>query len=234
MEALFRAVKIEARWRWAVSADRDLRQRLGAGQDRSSASAELALRRHGLTGEQLSKLASKAIRDYYDDRGGSGLAPERFADAAGFVREAGLRAIVEYDPERAGGVSATTWAYRRMRLRVTDWLRSDMGDARFGNAGRVTLSSDGEMTFAAEEEDSVEVAVELLTAGLSERSAWTLRHVASAVAEGATIVEVCERLMSDLADELGAAMPERLREGLVLGSSGGVDLFSEWMGEVAA
>lgn len=164
--------------------------------------------------------------DYYEARGGH-LSGAKLDDAIGFVRERGIRAVLEYDPERARGVSPTTFAYRIMRLRVTDWLRMDLGDRRFGNDGRVSLSSDGEMRFVAAAEDAVDDAVERLAGGLSERSAWTLRHVASAVASGSTLVEVAEGLMADLADEMGATMPDRLRALVVAPVDEG--FFSSWL-----
>lgn len=189
----------------------DLRSRLAAGAETRQGSVELVLRRHGVSAQGLSGLARRAVLDFYESAGGS-LSGAKLEDAIGFVRERGIRALLEYDPVKARGLSPTTFAYRIMRLRVTDWLRADLGDRRFGNDGRVSLSSDGEMRFVEREEDTVDDAVERLAGGLSERSAWTLRHVASAVAQGSTLVEVVEVLMADLADEMGAALPVRLRE----------------------
>lgn len=181
-----------------------------------------------MSAQGLSGLARKAVIDFYESRGGH-LSGAKLDDAVGFVRERGLRALVEYDVDRARGVSASTYAYRIMRLRVTDWLRMDLGDRRFGNDGRVTLSSDGEMRFVGCEEDTVVDAVERLAGGLSDRSSWTLWHVASAVAEGSTLVEVAEVLMEDLADEMramGATMPDRLRELVRVPVD--EDLFASW------
>lgn len=208
----------------------DVRADLAAGASTHDGSVVLALRRHGVTPEGLSGLARKAVLDFYESSGGH-LSGAKLDDAIGFVRERGIRAVVEYDPERARGVSPTTYAYRIMRLRVTDWLRADLGDRRFGNDGRVVLSADGEMRFVEQEEDTVIDAVERLAGGLSDRSSWTLWHVASAVAEGATLVEVAERLMADLADEMGATMPDRMRELVVKPVDRG--FFASWIEEAA-
>jgi hypothetical protein len=215
---------------------------LAAGYDPAAGSAELgrrieaALERQGVSVAALRGLARKAAVDYYDARGGS-IGGDLLERAIAFILTPGLQAVVAYDPERAGGVSVTTFAYRRMRTRMTDFLRSKaegFGDARSGNAGRETLTVDGELSAVAASDESVERAADELAGGLSERSGWTLRHVATAVAEGLTLVEVVEELLGDLADELGAAMPERLRQQLVRGgdapSSG---LLDEWLGEAA-
>jgi len=222
------------------------------GGPREEGAVELAMRRHGVTPSGLSGLARKAVLDYYESKGGH-LSGAKLDDAIGFVRERGIAAVVEYDPVRARGVSPTTYAYRIMRLRVTDWLRMDLGDRRFGNDGRVSLSSDGEMRFVEPDEDTVELAAERIAGGLSERSSWTLRHVASRVAEGLTVFEVAqdlgrsaaelEGLLADLADELAVTMPGVIRREPAEARSSEIsrlpraeqdhDLFVEWL-EVAA
>lgn len=197
----------------------------------------LGLRRVGLSPERLTKIVRKAVVDYYAESGGS-LGGDRLEDAIAFVRERLLAGeLAKYDPALAGGVSPETFTYRRARFRVTDWLRSkgeglEFGDARSGAQGRVSLTSDGELEVAQGPSDSVDEAVERLAAGLSERSRWTLRHVASAAAEGMTIAEVVEGLMRDLADELRPQLPEELQEQLS-GGEPSATAFASWFGVAA-
>lgn len=196
----------------------DVRDGLAAGSWREGA-AELALRRVGLDGSRLTKIVRKAVVDYYADVGGH-LGGERLDDCVSFVRERMLGELGRFDAALAGGVRVETWVYRRSRPRVIDWLRTkgeglEFGDARSGSQGRVGLTSDGELDLSSREEaDTLDDAVERLAGGLTDRSAWTLRHVASGVAAGHDLVEVLEGLMGDLADELGVTMPAELRAQL--------------------
>lgn len=191
---------------------------------------EVALARWEVSPAQLRGLARKAAVDYYEARGGS-IGGDLLERAIAFVLTPGLQAIVQYDPGRANGVSATTFAYRRMRLRMTDFLRSKaegFGDARSGSDDRVTLTADGEVRAVAPDGDPLEVVAAQLSGGLSERSGWTLRHVATAVAEGLSVVEVVEGLLGDLADELAVTMPDELR-GLLVSGGCSPGLLAEWL-----
>lgn len=179
--------------------------------------AEQRLRALGLDAERLTKLCRQAVIDYYAETGGS-LGGDRLDDAVSFVRERMLVEVERYDPERAGGVSVTTWLYRRSKQRVIDWLRTraeglEFGDARSGGAGRVGLTDDGELepARAASDLDTIEQAAARLAGGLSERSQLTLRALATAAAEDSDLVNVLEGLLRDLADELEATLPDDLR-----------------------
>lgn len=213
-----------------------VRERLEGGDRRRQGAAELALRRVGLSPERLTKIIRKAIVDYYAEAGGS-LGGDRLDDAVSFVQERLLGELGSYDPALAGGVSPETFTYRRAKFRVTDWLRSrseglDFGDARSGSQGRVSLTSDGELEVGRAQDDSVDETVERLAVGLSERSRWTLRHVASAAAQGLTIAEVIDGLMRDLADELRPQLPEALQAQLAAGEPSS-KAFAAWFGVVA-
>lgn len=225
----------------AGTSDDGLRERLAAGYDPARGSEELgrrleaALARWDVTPTALRGLARRAAVDYYAARGGA-IGGDLLERAIAFILTPGLQAVVSYDPERAGGVSVTTFAYRRMRQRMTDFLRSKaegFGDARSGNDGRESLTSDGELRSVAVPVESVERAADELAGGLSERSGWTLRHVATAVAEGLTLVEVVEELLGDLADELGAAMPDRLRSQLVVDGDPDPGLYCQLLEDAA-
>lgn len=214
----------------------DIRDRLNAGHSSRAGAAELSLRRVGLSPERLTKIVRKAVVDYYAESGGS-LGGDRLEDAVAFVRERMFGEIGRYDAALAGGVSVETWVYRRSKPRTIDWLRSkgeglEFGDARSGSQGRIGLTADGELQVAREEDDSVDAAVERLAVGLSERSRWTLRHVASAAAEGLTMAEVIDGLMRDLADELRPQLPVELQEQLV-SESVSPAAFARWFGVAA-
>lgn len=198
-----------------------LREELGRGHDRRAGAAELALRRVGLSPERLTKIVRKAIVDYYDERGGS-LGGDRLDDAVSFVRERLLGELGTYDARLAGGVSVETFTYRRARFRVVDWLRTkgegvEFGDARSGSQGRVGLTDDGTVEVMKPEEPGLDDVVEMLAVGLSDRDRWTLRHLATAAADGLEWPEVCERLMLDLADALRPQLPDDIRAKLAAG-----------------
>lgn len=214
----------------------DVRGRLDDGRRRGA--AELALRRVELSPERLTKLVRRAVMDYYAEQGGS-LGGERLEDCVAFVRERLLGELASYDREKAGGVSVETFTYRRARFRVVDWLRTkseglEFGDARSGSQGRVTLTSDGEVDVAAQSPaDELEWAVEQLAVGLSERSRWTLRHLATAAVDGQPLETVIEGLMLDLADELRPQLPDELRRQLGAKGAAPVVGLSRWFGVAA-
>ena len=217
----------------------DVRDHLDDG--RRAGAAELALRRVELSPERLTKLVRRAVMDSYAESGGS-LGGERLEDCVAFVRERLLGELATYDRAKAGGVSVETFTYRRARFRVVDWLRSkgeglEFGDARSGSQGRVTLTGDGEVETAASTSpaEELEWVVEQLAVGLSDRDRWTLRHLATAAAEGVSFEAVAEGLMLDLADALRPQLPDELRERLAGGSKGGVPVvgLSRWFGVAA-
>ena len=224
-------------WRQAVGSVSSLRDDLGLGHDRRAGAAELALRRVGLSAERLTKIVRKAIVDYYAETGGS-LGGDRLDDAVSFVRERLLGELGVYDRSLAGGVSVETFTYRRARFRVVDWLRTkgeglEFGDARSGSQGKVGLTDDGVLEVARSGDDGgVDVAVERLAVGLSDRDRWTLRHVATAAAEGLTLEEVIEGLILDLADALRPQLPDDLRRQLADGNPAS-KRFAEWFGVAA-
>lgn len=213
-----------------------LRDDLSTGRDSRAGAAELALRRVGLSPERLTKIVRKAIVDYYAEAGGS-LGGDRLDDAVSFVRERLLGELGVYDRALAGGVSVETFTYRRARFRVVDWLRTkseglEFGDARSGSQGRVGLTETGTLEVGKAEEPGVHAAVERLAVGLSDRDRWTLRHVATAAAEGLTIAEVIEGLMLDLADALRPQLPDDLRAQLHDGNPSSIR-FARWFGVAA-
>lgn len=213
-----------------------LRDDLGLGHDRRAGAAELALRRVGLSPERLTKIVRKAVVDYYAERGGS-LGGDRLDDAVSFVRERLLGELGVYDRALAGGVSVETFTYRRARFRVVDWLRTkgeglEFGDARSGSQGRIGLTDTGTVDVGKPEGDAVDELVERYAVGLSERDRWTLRHVATAAAEGMSIREVIEGLMLDLADALRPQLPDDLRAQLADGNPSSIR-FARWFGVAA-
>lgn len=130
-------------------------------------SADEALQRHGFTGTQLLGLARKAADDALR-RHGAFLDEERFEDLTGYMLEVGCRYAPRFEPGHGIGIS--TFLYRRMRIRYTDWLRLTMGDTRYATSGR----RPSEPTFPFHEVDaaSVEHGYELVEAVLSaERQA---------------------------------------------------------------
>lgn len=217
-----------------------MRDRLAAGHDRRRGAAELVLRKVELSPERLTKLVRKAIVDYYAETGGT-LGGDRLEDAIAFVRERLLGELATYDATLAAGVSVETFTYRRARFRVVDWLRTkseglEFGDARSGSQGRVTLTSDGEVDVTATgatPAEEVEWLVEQLAVGLSERSRWTLRHLATAAVDGIPLETVIEGLMLDLADELRPQLPDELRRQLASGEPAPVVGLSRWFGTAA-
>lgn len=219
----------------------DLRDDLSGGFDVQGGSADLARRRvesamleHSVSAATLRGLARKAAVDYYTSSGGS-IGGDLLERAIAFVLVPGMQALVSFDSGLSGGVSATTFVYRRMRLRMTDFLRSKaegFGDSRSGSDGRIVLSADGELRVVAADEDTVDSAAEVLSGGLSDRSAWTLRHVASSLAEGCSLEDILEGLLRDLADELLPMLPTDLRPE-ISSPSASLEEFGRWF-EVAA
>ena len=113
--------------------------------------AELALRRHGWTGERLMKEARRIVADYI--RGNVPyLAIHRRDELVDFVVEKALLAAMRFDPERPiksygskGGNHFDSYICDVMMHRCTDWQRSKSegnGDRRYDNDGRIFLAGD--------------------------------------------------------------------------------------------
>jgi DNA-directed RNA polymerase specialized sigma24 family protein len=113
--------------------------------------AELALRRHGWTGERLMKEARRIVADYI--RGNVPyLASHRRDELVDFVTEKALMAAMRFDPERTtksygsqGGKHFDSYICDVMWNRCTDWQRSKAegnGDRRYNNDNRIFLAGD--------------------------------------------------------------------------------------------
>jgi hypothetical protein len=192
---------------------------------------------------RLERLSRKAAHDSLSAHGGH-LSDDQFDSLAVHLLEIGVKAFCRYDVSAAGGISPETYAYRRMRGyrrgRITDgpyidWLRTHVRDSRFEPASATMLTELGdlpELAFGAEPE--LEDVVEHLAGGLAEREAWTLRHVAAAIAQGVTLIEVVEGLLADLADALGPALGLSRRSTISARDLGAFEeLFTDWLKEAA-
>jgi hypothetical protein len=128
--------------------------------------------------------------------------------------------------------------YRKGRFTegpYVDWLRTHIRDSRFEPIGSAQVTETGVLPeHESYEEPGLEHVVESYARGLSERGAWTLRYVATALASGVHLVEVIEGLLSDLADELSPFVGEQGRPQ-VIGTdlSSFEELFSDWLREAA-
>jgi len=191
---------------------------------------------------RLEKLSRKAANDSLRTHGAH-LAEDQFDSLAVHLLGLGVRAFERYDVSLAGGVSRETHSFRAMRGyrqgRFTegpyvDWLRTHIRDSRFEPSGSVSVTELGELPeSAALEESALETIVEHYAVGLGARDAWTLRHVATAIASGYTLVEVIEGLLSDLADALAPQLPESARAALTSDLGSFQELFSDWLREAA-
>jgi hypothetical protein len=192
---------------------------------------------------RLEKLSRKAANDSLRTHGAH-LSDDQFDSLAVHLLALGLRAYERYDVSLAGGVSRETHSFRAMRGyrqgRFTegpyvDWLRTHIRDSRFEPAGSSQVTETGTLPeHEVYEEPRLEHIVESYAAGLSDREAWTLRHVASAIATGNTLLEVVEGLLGDLADALSPLVGDQ-RRPQVMGTdlSSFEDLFSDWLKEAA-
>lgn len=103
----------------------------------TAGSAELALRKHGLTSTELLKLAHAAAAAGLDRmKPPPPLDTHEREDLVASLLEYGLRWAVAYDPNLDQQRNFATSVYSRMRLRVTDWCRTNIHDARFGTDKR--------------------------------------------------------------------------------------------------
>lgn len=183
---------------------------------------------------RLEKLSRSAALDSMSAKGGY-LADDQFDALAASLLEIGVRAFERYDPELAGGVAQETYAYRAMRGYrggqltegpYTDWLRTNVRDSRFEPDMVTSLTDTGDLPELEEAERmAIDDLVERHARGLNERDAWTLRHVAAALAGGLRLEEVIEGLLADLADALQPEVDVPLTTSLESFEG----LFDDWM-----
>lgn len=170
---------------------------------------------------RLEKLSRKAANDSLRAHGAH-LSEDQFDSLAMHLLRLGLRAWERYDVEMAGGVSRETHSFRAMRgYRLgsftdgpyVDWLRTHIRDSRFEPEGSVSVTEFGDLPEGEpHEQHELEEIAEHYAGGLSERDAWTLRHVATAIASGLTLRDVVEGLLADLQDALAPQLrPEQTR-----------------------
>lgn len=189
---------------------------------------------------RLERLSRRAAHDALRAHGAH-LPDDQFDALAVHLLGIGVQAYASYDPDLASGVSRETYTYRAMRGYrrggsltdgpYIDWLRRHVRDSRFEPERVVALSDDGTLPEPVVEdvEPELETIVEQYAGGLSERDAWTLRHVAAAIAHGLTLVEVVEGLLRDLADAIG---PQIGRSRGLQPDLGTIEhLFADWLHE---
>jgi len=187
---------------------------------------------------RLEKLSRKAANDALQAHGGH-LSEDQFDSLAMHVLGLGVRAYEAYDEALSGGVGRDTYAFRAMRGYrygsftdgpYVDWLRTNIRDSRFEPEGSISLTELGDLPERmSEHEHAPEEVAEHYAVGLSERDAWTLRHVAVALAGGHTMQQVIETLLVDLADALA---PQLLPETSLLPTLESFgDLIADWLQE---
>lgn len=171
-----------------------------------------ALDQHGVSWGQLERLAQKALTDRLRERG-QHLDADRRQEALEHLVDVGARWALRYDPAQANGISFTTSCYRRMKPRVTDYLRARHGDERRGTplhqvpAGdRADFIGDGSRL----DEETFEQLIDHVGRSLSRRAFDTLRTVAyDVVVLGLERWRVAEKNgiavgdVSELLEELG-------------------------------
>jgi hypothetical protein len=191
---------------------------------------------------RLEKLSRKAANDSLGSHGAH-LAEDQFDSLAVHLLSLGVRAWKRYDVELAGGVSQETHAFRAMRGYrqglftdgpYVDWLRTHVRDLRFEPKGSISVTELGELPESvALEAAEIETVIAHYALGLAEREAWTLRHVATALAGGYTLTRVVEGLLSDLADALAPQLPDETRSRLTSSLESFEQLFTDWLQEAA-
>jgi hypothetical protein len=103
----------------------------------TAGSAELALRKHGLTSIELLKLANAAAAAGLNRmKPPPPLDHHERDDLIAALVEYGLRWALVYDIDQDARRNFATSVYSRMRLRVVDWCRTNIHDARFGTDKR--------------------------------------------------------------------------------------------------
>lgn len=185
----------------------------------------------------LEALSRRAANDALR-RFGQHLPDDQFdALACHLLDKRGVPAFRRYDPERSlSHGDAFNYAYRQMRGwragsftdgPTKDWMRTNLHDRRFEPEVYASVTETGDLPERHKlDAQAIQDVAEHYAGGLPEREAWTLRHVASAVAEGLTLVEVCDRLLADLADALRPQIPA------VPGGTS-MEFFETWFWEAA-
>ena len=116
--------------------------KIGDTSDPRAGSAELALRRHGFTGERLLNLA-RAVANSELRRKQSTLG-DRYDDLVSWLSEVGLKGAITYDPTRHGDdYTFSSYLWDIMERRVPDFYRrkgEGFGDRRYGNDNRLVLT----------------------------------------------------------------------------------------------
>jgi hypothetical protein len=109
-----------------------------------TATADQALRQHGLTGDRLLKLARRIANDA-QRKAPAGLGG-KYEDLVSFLVLQALEATIRYDHTRAKpGYTFASYLCDVMENRVPDFYRrksEGFGDRRYGNDGRVVLAGD--------------------------------------------------------------------------------------------
>lgn len=161
------------------------------------------------------RFVRRALDDELRARGGT-LRPDMYEEAEAYLLERLVRLSRRYDPAR-GELSFSTYAYRILRRRYTDFLRDVLGDRRYGNDGREVTMAETPLEGFTEDPETFEALVESIDHDrLSPRARGALRRIARLIAEdGLTATEAAARLgktrREALADlrrlrlELGAA-----------------------------
>jgi hypothetical protein len=110
--------------------------------------AELALRRHGFTGERLLRLANRVASDVIAGRV-KGIAPvphigDKRDDLVASMYERAIRKAMIYDPTMTnGGDHIQSFLAKHMEHEARDFFRrkrDGFGDARYNNQNRIVLS----------------------------------------------------------------------------------------------
>lgn len=128
---------------------------------------------------------------------GATLDPDRKEDCVSYLSVVLCSLPLRYDPDR--GLSFSTYSYRTLRRRYTDWLRKTRGDSRYGNDGReVSVADPMEMHEAVgvrDAQDFESLIDQLDHEKLSTRARGALRQIAwLMVEEGLTAAEAAARL----------------------------------------
>ncbi len=111
---------------------------------------DLALRRHGWTGERLQREARKIANDYIALH--VPYMGDRREDLVSFITEKAQQAAFRFRPDHPvssygtnGGNHFSSWICDIMDKRCVDWYRSKHegnGDRRYGNDNRIVLHDD--------------------------------------------------------------------------------------------
>lgn len=175
-----------------------------------------ALELHGITWQQIEKIAGKALHDAMRARNIT-LDEDRRTRAHEYFVDLALDWAIRYDAELARGVSFATSCYRRLYGKVAgaklvDFLRREHGDERRGRPLNVVAAGDRDdySNAAGIDQESFEQLIENVAPALSPRARDTLRTVAyDVVVLGYERWRIAERHnlpvseVSELLEELG-------------------------------